>query len=726
MNGGEPGAGGNDARAMGQGRVYQASGDQHIIEHHHHGPGGGPADGGAGGGWSGLDSVRWPSVGRAPTVLRDRTELMERLRAGVAPGAAGQVYVLHGLGGCGKTAVAYTLFQHATSQAGRVGLWVNASDTASLRTGMLAVAADRGAGDGELTAARSGLRAAADLVWDHLDRSDHPWLLVLDNADDPAVLRDGGWLRTSPRGTVLVTTRQAARHWWPGAELLQLGVLPKADAARVLCDLAPEAGTLEEAEAVAERLGRLPLALTLAGGFLAHQIIDPWTMAQYGANLDGGEGVDPIDLLDQGALAAGGSDSRHLVSSTWQFSLNALTSQGLPESVTLLRLLSCWAGDPLPLSLLTGAEVGDGLPARRVEAALRGLLDQSLTEVVAGGVRSLRTHSVVLDSVWRRIPAELCEELVTVAVRQLMAVLPEAPQRGAVDPRTSLLVPHAVRLLRRVVDRADVGRAAVEGVAGSLLRLVIALHRAGDYAPALAVAAKSVELAGQRLGTDDPAVLRLRQRMGRALYRLGRFEEAEEVHRAALADCERRELSLDTWESCLGLARVLWPQGKLAEGEVLVQRAVEGRTEVLGPTHPLTLRARTDLIEVHLDTRLEEDLASGAILIEDCDRALGQSHQVSLFAKQAYALVLFYAGRPAEALPLAREIFAAYDSAFEPTYQITLSARTLLSRVLAALGERAEAREQAEAVVAGQEQSLGSQHPWTLESAERLAQLRDE
>ncbi|MEK8142351.1 hypothetical protein NKH18_07185 [Streptomyces sp. M10(2022)] len=158
----------------------------------------------------------------------------------MSEGAGSTVFVLHGLGGCGKTAVACALFAHATRERGRLGLWVNASDQASLRAGMLAVAADRGAGDGELMAARNGLRAAADLVWDHLDRSDTPWLLVLDNADDPAVLRDGGWLRTSPRGTVLVTTRQAAGHWWPAAELLYVDVLPREEAAQVLRDLAPE------------------------------------------------------------------------------------------------------------------------------------------------------------------------------------------------------------------------------------------------------------------------------------------------------------------------------------------------------------------------------------------------------------------------------------------------------------------------------------------------------
>lgn len=267
-----------DGHAEDGGRVYQSSRDQHISEYHYHGseePG-----------LAGPDSVRHPAVGRAPVVLRDRAEVLERLQRSVTAGEGGQAFVLHGMGGCGKTTVAHAVFGFATRTAGCVGLWVNASDRAGLRSGMLAVAADRGATDGELLAARNGLRPGADLVWEHLDRSAEPWLLVLDNADDPEILRDGGWLRTSPRGIVVVTTRRAAARWWPGAELQHIGVLPREDAARVLCDLAPHSGTLGQAAEIADRLGRLPLALTLAGGFLSHQVLDPWTMDAYRRHLD--------------------------------------------------------------------------------------------------------------------------------------------------------------------------------------------------------------------------------------------------------------------------------------------------------------------------------------------------------------------------------------------------------------------------------------------------------
>lgn len=698
----------NDARADGQGRIYQASGDQHFIEHHHHAPD-----------WSGPDSVRRPAIGRAPVVLRDRVGEMGRLRAAVEPGVGNRVYVLHGLGGCGKTAVAYELFDHATNQAGRLGLWVNASDPASLRAGMLAVAADRGATDSELVGARSGLRPAADLVWHHLDRSDQPWLLVLDNADNPAILRDGGWLRTSPIGTVLVTTRQAAAHWWPGAKLLQLGVLPRKDAALVLRDLAPHTGSIEDAADVADRLGRLPLALTLAGGFLAHQVIDPWSLADYGRRLDGSAGSDPIEFIEQGATAIGG-DSRHLPSRTWQLSIDALAAQGLPEAGHLLRLLACWSSDPLPLSVLLGAELGPALPASHVESALRGLLDHSLTELAPGEMRCLRTHGVLLDSVARATPADQHEQLSSTAARLCLAVLPEVPDRGTQDPRLNLLAPHVIALLRRTVNWAT-SQSTVEAVADCALRLVTAVHRAGDYDSALSMGNDAVELLKPRLGQDNVSLLRLRQRVGRALFRLGRFEESKALFRQVLDDCEATlgPEAPDTLAACRQLASPLVVLGQRPDGVALFRRAAEGCAQALGPVHPLTLRARAGILEV--STQLT-DVEAGADLVADCHREVGEDHTITLGTELSYAFTLHRAGRPAEALPHIQSAFAKFVRRFGPDYPITLNARQTLGAILHALGQNAEAIEHLKEVTEGRTRVLGPNHPWTLSANELLKQ----
>ncbi|WP_327337044.1 tetratricopeptide repeat protein [Streptomyces sp. NBC_01324] len=702
----------NDGRAADQGRVYQASGDQHITEHHHHDAA-----------WAGPDSVRHPPIGRAPAILRDRGELIGRLREAVTEGAGSTVFVLHGLGGCGKTAVACALFEHATRERGRLGLWVNASDQASLRAGMLAVAADRGAGDGKLMAARNGLRAAADLVWDHLDRSDVPWLLVLDNADDPAVLRDGGWLRTSPRGTVLVTTRQAAGHWWPAAELLYVDVLPREEAAQVLRDLAPGTGSVEDAAAIADSLGRLPLALTLAGGFLAHQVIAPWTMEEYGRRLQ--ERQDPIELIDQGAIDAG-NDSRHLVSGTWQLSLNSLAGQNLPEAVALLRLLACWSNDPLPLSLLADARLDLPLPADRVELALRGLLDHSLTELVPGDIRCLRTHGVLLDSVARVTPAGERDQLAFAAAGLLLHSLPVSPERGLRDSLLTILTPHVLALLRRVTTWPETTIGTAESAATCALRLVTAQHRSGDYASALATAEQATALARRRLGNDHVLVLRLRQRTGKATDRLGRLEEAASLHREVLDDLERvcGPEALDTLTSCLHLSRPLVWLDQVTEAVGLMHRAVAGRAALLGPWHPLTLEARACLLELPPGPDLDREALAGTDLVADCLRELGPDHPITLAADLNCAGALLGAGMHAEALLSSRRALAAHERRFGAEYPITLAARSLLSNVLNTVGEHREAIEQAEVVREWRERVLGPEHPWTRGIRDKLRRYR--
>lgn len=702
----------NDGRATDQGRVYQASGDQHITEHHHHGVA-----------WVGPDSVRHPPVGRAPAILRDRGELIGRLKEAVSEDAGGTVFVLHGLGGCGKTAVACALFEHATRERGRLGLWVNASDQASLRAGMLAVAADRGARDGELMAARNGLRAAADLVWDHLDRSDAPWLLVLDNADDPAVLRDGGWLRTSPRGTVLVTTRQAAGHWWPAAELLYVDVLPREEAAQVLRDLAPGTGSAEDAAAIADSLGRLPLALTLAGGFLAHQVIVPWTMEEYGRRLQ--ERSDPIELIDQGAIDAG-NDSRHLVSGTWQLSLNSLAGQNLPEAVTLLRLLACWSNAPLPLSLLANVRLDLPLPADRVELALRGLLDHSLTELVPGDIRCLRTHGVLLDSVARVTPAGERDQLATAAAGLLLHSLPASPERGLRDSLLTILAPHVLALLRRVVTWPEITIGTAESAAICALRMVTAQHRSGDYASALAMAEQATVLVRRRLGNDHVLVLCLRQRIGKATDRLGRLEEAANLHRGLLDDFERvcGPEALDTLTTCLHLSRPLVWLDRVTEAVQLMHRAVAGRAALLGPWHPLTLEARACLLELPPGPDLDREALAGTDLVADCRRELGPDHPITLSADLNCAGALLNTGKHSEALLSARRALAAHEHRFGTGYPITLAARSLLSNVLHAVGEDREAIEQAEVVREWRERVLGPEHPWTTVIRDKLGRYR--
>ncbi|MEE4592235.1 tetratricopeptide repeat protein [Streptomyces sp. DSM 41524] len=708
-----------DGRASGQGRVFQTGGDQYIEEHHHHyGAGTGsllapqsvgprPPQGAAV-----PDSVRVPLVGRAPGILRDRADLMERLRAAVT-GPGGDVHVLHGLGGCGKTAVAHTLFTEAVRDHGRVGLWVNASERISLRAGMLAVAGDRGATTGELAAAAGGQRAAADLVWHYLDHSAQRWLLVLDNADDPTVLEEGGWLRTSPLGTVLVTTRHATSPLWRGAGSARhpVGVLPEADAAQVLCDLAPDAGTVESAQKVARRLGCLPLALTLAGSHLSHQLLESWSMDEYDRKLS----EDSTALVDQGAAGTGSGQSRHLVGRTWQLSLDALAGQGLPEATTLLRLLSCWAADPVPLSLLMPVARGEvdfghldpPLAADRVEPALRGLLDHSLIGMVeADGRRCVQAHGVLLDSVATGVPEEQRAALAEAAGQLLEAALPpEGSVSAEARAELRLLTPHAFSLLRTAP-----GESAAR-LAAHAARQVL---DAGDWPGALAMSRAVADMAVRSLGGEHPVALDVQDVLGRALLRMGHFHESEATHRRVL---ETRERVLgpdhpDTLRSCFGLNQPLDVLDRDEEAEQLLRRAIEGQRRVLGEDDAETLTSRAQLLEVLAELRKEDEFDTEAsAVVEACERALPPDHLTTLLARHLMGYGLKEFGRYAEAEPVARRTLADRTRVQGADHPQTLSATFLVGFVAHALGKRDDAIALFRRLIEGRTRILGEEHP---------------
>lgn len=130
--------------------------------------------------------------------LRGRDDLLAELT-----GARGQVHVLHGLGGCGKTRLALET-AYLAQLSGTDVWWISATESGELVAGMRSLGRRLGLTDADLAHGD-----AADRIWHRLRAWPELWLLVFDNADDPQILAgagkgvaDGqGWLRpvTSPR-----------------------------------------------------------------------------------------------------------------------------------------------------------------------------------------------------------------------------------------------------------------------------------------------------------------------------------------------------------------------------------------------------------------------------------------------------------------------------------------------------------------------------------------------
>lgn len=702
------------------GRAFQAMGDQVITEYNVNIAAPSSGDSLA---WPSPESVRTPLTAALGSPLRDRSELQRVLlhaASGALPATGGGIHVVHGTAGYGKTALARTVFDTAVTEYGVVGLWVTASVVSSFRSGMLAVAHDRGASQEEVDAARSGRRPAADFVWQYLDRSPERWLLVIDNADDPAVFQDGVWLRPSRNGTVLITTRHGNAPVWRDARRHRLDVLEVSDAAQVLQDLA---GTAEEPGTwaqLAQRLDGHPLALSLAGSFLGRQLLEPVTVDEYLQRLD----EDP-SVLDLGA-DPGERDARRLTATTWHISLDALAGQGLPEATTLLRLLACFAPDPLPVGILApgrldaaGLRKADPpLPGARANAALEGLIAKSLATLVTApaeddgpAVRSVHVQRLLLDTVAAGTPPAQQSLLLRCAAGLLHQLLATSGD-GYVDARTlRLFTPHAIALLRRTATDAsrpvDTALSVVRGLRDQT-------YDRGDYAAAHVLAQEASQVAAGALTAES---LTDRHQFGRALSALGRFHEAADTHDATLRD--RADLMggehPHTLDSAYELGICLYGLGRWADDEQQMRRAAEGRRRVLGRNHPGTVLAHSCLAEaIGQQQRWPEAEILARANLQVSEQALGLEHPQTLISRIALSWVLAGTGQWEEAARHAQETLTGSECVLGAEHPRTLSARQRLAAVQAQLGQWPAAEEAARRVQLSRSKTLGTEHPHTL------------
>jgi hypothetical protein len=218
-------------------------------------------------------------------------------------------------------------------------------------------------------AARLGITTTAGLevaiVRDWLV-SNHRWLLVFDNAEEPDALTR---FVPSGNGHILITSR---RQDWPAfARVDPLDVLEPGDATAFLQTRTGEANR-EAAEALAIELGFLPLALEQAAAYAtAQQIGLEQYLNLFRAHSEEMWGMGRPSFYDR------------TVATTWTLSFELIEKQ-YPSAAVLLHACSWLSPDAVP-RVLFGASSNDVFPALADELerinALGQLLRYSLVRV---------------------------------------------------------------------------------------------------------------------------------------------------------------------------------------------------------------------------------------------------------------------------------------------------------------------------------------------------------
>ncbi|MER6996701.1 tetratricopeptide repeat protein [Streptomyces sp. NPDC000410] len=213
------------------------------------------------------------------------------------------------------------------------------------------------------------------------------------------------------------------------------------------------------------------------------------------------------------------------------------------------------------------------------------------------------------------------------------------------------------------------------------------------------------------------AVLTSRHNAGLSLGRLGRWQEAGEVHRAVAAE---REQALgpdhpDTLASRYEVGFTLSRSGHIADALREFSRVADGRARTMGPDHPETLAARQETAYVlgQLGRHFEAHQVYAAVL-DSRMRTVGPDHPDTLRCRHNLAFNLSRLGRLEDSYRLAYEVAAARARVLGPDHPDTLVTRYEVAYALGQLGRWAEALQTYREVAEARSQALGPGHPDTL------------
>jgi tetratricopeptide (TPR) repeat protein len=491
--------------------------------------------------------------------------LLEELAASLDTGTATAItQAIAGLGGVGKTSLAV---EYAYRQRGafEVVWWVRAEEPATLTSDFTALA-------GALNLPEQAQTDPA-LVVAALHRwlADHGrWLLVFDNVTRPEDVT--ALLPPAGGGQVLVTSRWAS--WGEWVKPLRLEVLTRDEA---VAFVRKRTSTTDEqaAEALAEALGDLPLALAEAAAYIEETQVG---LEEY------------LQLVQERAVELFGlsqpAGAERRVATVWSLSLERVREDA-PAAEALLHLCAFMAPDDIPRALprehatLLSEELGH--LARDLLAYNKALGVLGRYSMAAVTPNALALHRLVQAVIRARLKDQE-GQWAQMAVELLNAAFPEDSEEVARWPTCQQLLPHVLA----ATGHAERLEMAGQDAGGLLDRTSTYLRERGQYADAKPLAKRALAVTEQALGPHHAEVCERHNELGRVLRALGDYPGARHHYQQALEIGEATlgpdHPDMATWHTGLGI--VLRQLGDLDGARTHHERALEIGKATLGPDHP--------------------------------------------------------------------------------------------------------------------------------------------
>jgi tetratricopeptide (TPR) repeat protein len=500
-------------------------------------------------------------VGREKVLLTIAGLLAKGMEDGRSP-----VVAITGMGGMGKTQTAVEFcYRYGRYFPGGV-FWLNFAEGDNVAEELATIGSERVLG---LFQEKERLSLA-----DQIGRVQKalqepiPRLLIFDNCEEEALLAD--WLPVTGGCRVLTTSRRSVWARPLGVSAVPLNPLPPTESSALLQRLAPRLSS-GDSEEIAREIGRLPLTLHLAGGFL--QRYKQISAAAYLSQLRNIGLLEHPSLQGRGAILSPTGHELN-VARTLALSLDQLDPNDEVDQMArrLLIHAACYApGEPLSQELLCSA-VSD---AEDLMSTL--LAEDGVARLASLGILGVEEEATLI---LHRLLAAFMLELVVdeAALNAARTTVEEAtlekvhPILGRAFLNNTLIIPIPIAHLRHVTEQALRRGSKTAGV----LALLLGKHSriAGDFAGAKTYLERGLE-AAERMG-DIYTQGRIYTVIARNLFSQGYHKQAQQT----ALEAERLLRLADTPDKdwlMLALERRGWGHLRMGETQKALATAQEAQ-----------------------------------------------------------------------------------------------------------------------------------------------------
>jgi tetratricopeptide (TPR) repeat protein len=686
-------------------------------------------------------------VGRTDALLAVAHTLLRQPAVAIGPVAA-----VSGLGGIGKTQLA-TEFVHRYGHffAGGV-FWLSFADPSAIASEVAACG-----GSAHLDLHPNFAQLSADdqvalvrAAW----QSPLPRLLIFDTCEDEDLL--ARWRPASGGCRILLTSRRALWDSTLQVHPLPLDVLPRSDSVALLRQHRPDLpANLDILNDIATELGDLPLALQLAGAYLARYRAD-LTPSDYLVELR-----TPTLLRHPSFHGNRVSPTGHVqhVARTFALSYERLDPTDTDDQVArlLLACAACFApGEAIPRVLLLSTLQYATLACSPVRAAtaLDRLLELGLVEAVAR--ETLRLHRLLhlfihQQQVYPQAQTAVEEALLAFAapvnaaselaplvsiqshLRWIVDAALERRDRRAADLSEALghhlWLRSDAESARRYVEqslaiRKDGNVSHTKQIGDSCNLLGLIHHMRGDFGLARQFMQQALTLWEAHLRSDDPHIAAVHENLGVLLMLLVEYVPAHTHLRHAFRLHRRRwgYMAPQTARALANLGYFLLEQGRYRRAWLYLTRSLAIREQVLSPNHMSTAQTLNNLGEL---LYLQGHYAEACSYHE---RALAMRLAVFGSHHPDVAESWYNQGRVAQALgdlDRARDLLeAALDlqaATLGPNHFEIAARFDGLGQVYLAQNDLPTAQSYLERALQLREQTYGPHHPFTARSLQSIS-----